>query len=532
MYCSKCGSRTNDDDIVCRKCSTLLTLSADELERVEQYRLSQSRELLGIVYADISDFTGITERNPELSQKILAVHRAMMAAIVERGGVGEVVDTTGDGLLAVFSSPVTAVERALEMQAAVSQYHQAMLIDEYLVKALKVAGQASFAAAGEEPYAIHIGVHLGLVTRGGRTSRELFGYITGVACRLCELAGAGQTYLSDTVYENVRLIMGERAELDWQVWKEVPGRGGAVATMTVVGVAQTPYHTLAPPRQAASRPSRESPLITNIPVLAACVIGLALIGGLVGLTVRHLVYHDNVRPAVEQKLPENGSTDTSTDPFAASSANSSASAIAQTTPNFPAHVASENSALPPPVPATPHEAALTAVPGTAEIDQFKLEMLKSGELIQFGNEAEKVPATISAMSSKDALLLAVSTNQPAGDKAEMGVVIDGDHDDKLQTQRTDFLLRTPGPGTVKSESQFLPYTDGKPGIPQPMPEGIAATAQHTENRAVWLFRIPYSVLGEAHRKAINFGLEYWPEGKEKASLSYPKSGLRALTLPE
>jgi class 3 adenylate cyclase len=49
-------------------------------------------------------------------QKLRKEHDALLTNIITQDGAGRIVKSTGDGLLAVFSRPSTAVERAIEMQ--------------------------------------------------------------------------------------------------------------------------------------------------------------------------------------------------------------------------------------------------------------------------------------------------------------------------------------------------------------------------------------------------------------------------------
>jgi class 3 adenylate cyclase len=49
-------------------------------------------------------------------QKLRREHDALMTAAVTRDGAGEIVKWTGDGMIAIFSAPSIAVERAMEIQ--------------------------------------------------------------------------------------------------------------------------------------------------------------------------------------------------------------------------------------------------------------------------------------------------------------------------------------------------------------------------------------------------------------------------------
>ena len=60
---------------------------------------------------------GLTEKTDEHTfQKLRQEHDSLLAEIITRGNAGQVIKSTGDGLLAVFYKPSVAVERAIEIQ--------------------------------------------------------------------------------------------------------------------------------------------------------------------------------------------------------------------------------------------------------------------------------------------------------------------------------------------------------------------------------------------------------------------------------
>ncbi|MDA1348126.1 MAG: adenylate/guanylate cyclase domain-containing protein [Chloroflexi bacterium] len=77
--------------------------------------------VLVIFFDDMRESTalkaGLTEKTDEHTfQKLRQEHDSLLTEIITRGDAGQVVKSTGDGLLAVFYKPSIAVERAVEIQ--------------------------------------------------------------------------------------------------------------------------------------------------------------------------------------------------------------------------------------------------------------------------------------------------------------------------------------------------------------------------------------------------------------------------------
>jgi predicted ATPase/class 3 adenylate cyclase/Tfp pilus assembly protein PilF len=251
MLCPACHSRQTGQSLTCDHCGALLNLSSQELGLVERFRLRAQTEMLCIIFCDISGYTRISSHDHALATRLLTLHHTLTRIVCERDHAGEVVNTAGDGVLAVFANPATAVERALELQAATWHFQHNTLPPELLRPLLAAKVDLTPLPPGET-YALHAGLHLGLVTRGGQTARDVFGHNVNVACRLCSMAGPNQIYVTASVYENARLILGEQADLYWQVWEHLPVRGLS-QPVDIIGAARSPYATITPPRGVAPR---------------------------------------------------------------------------------------------------------------------------------------------------------------------------------------------------------------------------------------------------------------------------------------
>ncbi|HEY3376759.1 MAG TPA: adenylate/guanylate cyclase domain-containing protein [Armatimonadota bacterium] len=549
MRCPSCRALQPDDEQICLKCGELLTLPPEALERVEQYRLSTHTELLCVMFCDVSGFTGISARSLPQSQQILALHLALMQALIERDGAGEIVNTAGDGVLAVFANPATATECALALHAAAHRYTHGGLAEDALAAVLQPAGIRLAPEADEVPYQIHIGLHLGIVTRGGRTSRDIFGHNVNVACRLCSLAGPGQTYLSDPVYENARLILGDRHEIKWQVWKEYPLRGVATP-ITVVGVAFPPFSVIHPPKSLTRIFWR--PLMTRYAAIWIPVVILVavLLGGMAG----QWIASRNPLPA---PLPP-------TTAPAATTTEVTAPAQTDEVPPLTA-VTTEPSEAPPPTvadangatPTTPAaDTAGTAAAGTptavppsgrstsepppasgltpptpaaeaAELAHQREAWLKGASALQFSEGVTTLPGFINLVRSRDGqtFMLVAGLEGKVEPQAAMALVLDGNNDGKLSSQATapygDVLLSCGGPDAKPDSQRYQALLNGQPGAGLLVASGVSAQAFALGNRTVWAFHVPYHELGVVSGATIKFQLRYWPSGATGPLYQHP-----------
>jgi class 3 adenylate cyclase len=131
-------------------------------------RPDAGRFLTTVMITDIVDSTGTALRLGDGRWRdVLADHYAVCRAQVERNG-GELVNTTGDGVVAIFDAPAHAVRAAIAIQAA----------------------------ARASGVAVRAGVHAGECERLGH---DLAGVAVHIAARVCALAGAGEVMTTGTV---------------------------------------------------------------------------------------------------------------------------------------------------------------------------------------------------------------------------------------------------------------------------------------------------------------------------------------------
>lgn len=166
-------------------------------------RIMEGEDLsLGVREAEVTalfcDVCGFTELSAAMSPRevlsLLNAYFPVMADIVFRHE-GTLEKYIGDALLAVWGAPfqspddpVRAVRAAVEMQRALAELNRSL--------------------DGVPQLAIHIGVNTGLVAAGNVGSDRYVQYATlgdatNVASRICDLAGPGEIYLSETTLEKL-----------------------------------------------------------------------------------------------------------------------------------------------------------------------------------------------------------------------------------------------------------------------------------------------------------------------------------------
>jgi class 3 adenylate cyclase/CheY-like chemotaxis protein len=151
-----------------------LQIGPEHVARADDYRRRKETSVLSIVFGDIAGATRLLEHLGEVKYDALRQqHNAIVESVIEREDAGCLVQVMGDGFLAVFSEPSTAVERCLILQKETLDF------------------------------SLRIGVDLGQVVQ--RKSEgivvEIFGRHVYRAARLVSRAQPGQIFVSFPVYD-------------------------------------------------------------------------------------------------------------------------------------------------------------------------------------------------------------------------------------------------------------------------------------------------------------------------------------------
>ena len=152
-------------------------VSAAAIEQAERYRRQRDTAVLSIVFADIADSTAILEQVGDVQFHALRTeHRTTLSEVIEKDSGGRVVEFYGDGALAVFSEPSTAVERCVKLQRAMHDHG---------------------------PLKLRIGVDLGQVAREqeGGIVKEVFGRHVHRAARVQALSRPEHVLVTLPVYD-------------------------------------------------------------------------------------------------------------------------------------------------------------------------------------------------------------------------------------------------------------------------------------------------------------------------------------------
>ncbi len=138
------------------------------------------RRLTAIMFTDMVGFTSLTQKDESLALAMLNQYRSSLRSSLSKHG-GREIKTMGDGFLVEFSSALEAVECALSIHETLDQ---------------KNAG-----VPPREQMQVRIGIHIGDVVheRG-----DLFGDSVNVASRIEPLAGPGEIYITQQVYDHIR----------------------------------------------------------------------------------------------------------------------------------------------------------------------------------------------------------------------------------------------------------------------------------------------------------------------------------------
>jgi class 3 adenylate cyclase len=163
-----------------------------EVECEELRLLDTERSLTTILVTDIVDSTPTVARLGDRRwRELLARHYADCRAQVHHGA-GELVNTTGDGIVAIFDAPAPAVRAAIGIQAA----------------------------ARESGLAVRAGVHAG---KCERLADGLAGLAVHIAARVCALGAGDEVVATGTVHELVNGSVLTFEPLGRQVLRGVPG---------------------------------------------------------------------------------------------------------------------------------------------------------------------------------------------------------------------------------------------------------------------------------------------------------------------
>jgi predicted ATPase/class 3 adenylate cyclase/Tfp pilus assembly protein PilF len=140
-----------------------------------------------LLFTDIEGSAALWDRDEARMSQALARHDALARSAVNRYG-GNVVKTTGDGMLAVFDDASAALTATLELQQALRD----------------------MALTTDSPLRVRCGLHRGVVEH---RDSDYFGSTVNRAARIMSAAHGGQVLLSQAVADSVRDRLPVQASL-------------------------------------------------------------------------------------------------------------------------------------------------------------------------------------------------------------------------------------------------------------------------------------------------------------------------------
>jgi class 3 adenylate cyclase len=140
--------------------------------------IEDKTKVLVIMFGDTVGATAFAERVGELeSERRRVARQRLIREIVEEKGAGGLIKCLGDGFMAAFHDPSTAVERAIAIQRKIFS---------------------------SDLGGLRIGLHMGQVALTELHDEDVNGRHVNRASRICTKAKEGQILVSESVYDNAR----------------------------------------------------------------------------------------------------------------------------------------------------------------------------------------------------------------------------------------------------------------------------------------------------------------------------------------
>jgi len=172
------------------------SLRMEEVNSLQEYIQRRNTAMLVIMFTDLKGFTQLTEEKGEkFSNKVRTFHDQKMKKVIEEGGGGKIIKFIGDAVMAVFSEPTFAVDRALAIQR---EFREGVQTHPELSE-----------------ISVRIGLHMGQVAVENSIQTDIFGRHVNRAARIEGLADGGQIYMTYPVFDSAKGWLAERPSLSW-----------------------------------------------------------------------------------------------------------------------------------------------------------------------------------------------------------------------------------------------------------------------------------------------------------------------------
>ena len=133
-----------------------INVTSAEILNIESYIQRKNTAVLTIMFTDIKGFTELSEQKGEqYATQFRMKHDEILTNIIEQDHAGLIIKFIGDAVMAVFSEPSIAVERALQIQQRLNEFN---------------VSQQEFM-----PINVRIGLHMGQVSIANTLQADVFG---------------------------------------------------------------------------------------------------------------------------------------------------------------------------------------------------------------------------------------------------------------------------------------------------------------------------------------------------------------------
>lgn len=167
-----------------------IEIAETDLRKVEEFRKRQNTSVLVVLFSDLQDSTRLREELGDIEfTKILKEHDSKMLPLIKKFN-GEYIKSVGDGVLAVFSEPSSAVRFGLKVQ---EEFHR------------------------HRDLKVKIGMDMGQVSmeEADGISKDVFGRFVNRAARVVNLAEGGHVLVTDSIQDSASGWI-EKTSMSWE----------------------------------------------------------------------------------------------------------------------------------------------------------------------------------------------------------------------------------------------------------------------------------------------------------------------------
>ena len=234
-------------------------ITNDDISGISSYIKSKNTAVLTVMFTDIKGFVELTETlGEEQAKQIRVEHDDIMRQVIERDNDGLIVKYIGDAVMAIFSEPSAAVNRALEIQ------QQIRLLNDRHPESINIA--------------VRIGMHMGQVSVEDDVQADVFGSHVNRAARIESLADGGQIFLTYPVFDSAKGWLKNLPDVHWQLHGKYLLKGMKEGTE----IYEVYDHTVQKPK-----PPTKAKKQTGVPK-AAVMFGLLGLGFLLAVLASYI----------------------------------------------------------------------------------------------------------------------------------------------------------------------------------------------------------------------------------------------------